>query len=273
VILIPNIVLEVLEGSTIAPTEIYGKDKKTYINIGSGGVFNLTWTVPVLTNEAIDHYNLVIKRYDPALKVYYNILDKNIGLVNKFFVNSYILPAIPEQYMLSIYVVAYGKRGSVITSNVVNPYVSKGTGSYVKIQPTGYKEPIMKRALAFAKVTLTDLVTLKDSLGRTLKDIKNRTLVALRTSDSISTGNAATTGSVSVLTDCDGKILKDAKGRTLFAKASKVLESSSGWALIQEGYVKGADGKWRANDIKYEVLLDQSGTIIIDSNNEPIYIL
>ena len=59
-ILISNLILSVLEGSTIASTEIYGTDKKTYVNIGSGNVFNLLWTPPTLTNDTIDHYNLLI---------------------------------------------------------------------------------------------------------------------------------------------------------------------------------------------------------------------
>ena len=155
-ILISNLILSILDGSTIASTEIYGANKKTYINIGSGNVFKLTWkteleTNPVFTNDIVDHYNLVIKRFDPTLSVYYDIFDKNVGLINEFYVNSEMLPSIPLQYILSIYVVAYGKLGNVLTSNVTNSYVCKGSGAYVKVQPEGYTQPIMKRALAFAK--------------------------------------------------------------------------------------------------------------------------
>ena len=149
-ILISNLILEVLEGSTITSTEIYGTDKKTYINIGSGNVFKLMWETPTLTNDAVDHYGLIIKRHDTAINAYYDIFDKNIGLVNEFYVDSPLLPTVPEQYMLSIYLVAYGKHGSVITSNVVNPYVSKGSGGYVKVEEV-YNQPIMKRALALTK--------------------------------------------------------------------------------------------------------------------------
>jgi GTP pyrophosphokinase len=42
-----------------------------------------------------------------------------------------MLPSAPEQYMLSIYVVAHGTYGSIATSNVISPYVSKGSGIVV----------------------------------------------------------------------------------------------------------------------------------------------
>ena len=218
-ILISNIVLDVLEGSTIASTEIYGADKKTYINIGSGNVFNLKWDVPTLTNDTVDHYDLVIKRYDPTLKVYYDVLNKNIGLVNYFSVNSEVLPVAPEQYILHIYVVAHGIGGEVATSNVVNPYVCKGSGTYVKT-PAGY----MKRALGFVNAPTTEKLntTLYDSTGRELQIIDNN-------GSSITPKVEAT--------------------RLLFSDA---------WNIVQECWVKGADDNWHASDIKYEILLDDA---------------
>lgn len=152
-ILISNIVLEDLDGSTMSSTEIYGADKKTYINIGSGNVFNLKWTTTLTDGDTVSYYNLVIRRYDPTLNVYYDILNKNIGLVNKFFVNSDMLPAAPEQYVLHIYVVAYSKNNTVITSNIVTPYVCKGGGTYIKTG-AGY----LKRALGFVNAPTTDVV-------------------------------------------------------------------------------------------------------------------
>lgn len=240
-ILISNLILSVKDGSTVASTEIYGADKKTYINIGSGNVFKLEWTTPTLTGDTIDRYSLIIKRHDTTLNVYYDIFDKNIGFVNEFYVDSILLPALPLQYMLSIYVVAYGKHGSVITSNVVTPYISKGTGTYVKVQPEGYAQPIMKRSVAFAKVITTAEISnpiLVDSTGRSL-------------------------------------VSRDAKssGEPLKAKQTIRVLSSDTWNVMQEGYTKAADGTWKANDIKYEVLVDNTGNIITDSNNEPIYVL
>jgi hypothetical protein len=234
VILISNIVLEVLDGSTMPSTEIYGVDKKTYINIGSGNVFNLKWTTTLTGGDTVSYYNLVIRRYDPTLNVYYDILNKNIGLVNKFFVNSDMLPAAPEQYLLHIYVVAHNKNNTVITSNVVSPYVCKGSGTYVKTE-TGY----MKRALSFVNAPTTN------KIAATLRDITGRELQILDNS-----GNPI----------------------PLEVEATRLLSSDT-WNIVQEGSVKGTDGSWHKNDIKYEILLDMYGGIITDSNNEPIYIL
>jgi len=357
VILISNLTLSILEGSTIASTDIYGV--KTYVNIGSGNVFNLSWTTP---DELVDHYELVIKQHDTTLNEYFDIFNKNIGIVDSFFVNSDILPTVPRQYILSIYVVAYGKSGSVITSNVVNPHVSKGCGTYVKVTE-GYAQPIMKRALAFAKVVQTfqpsqiaqnvlkdsDGKVLKDSQGRVLyttgssptiestlldlkgrvlkdandkvllttgssvktettlldlenrllKDVQDRALLATEHSSSsaetelklldsnsrvlkdsldrtlYSTEASSSTANQVLLLDSEGRELKDSDGKTLFAKtaATTVLESTTGWCLMQESYTKDTNGNWHVNDIRYEVLVDQDGYIITDENNDPIYIL
>ena len=236
-ILISDLVLNVDErGSAVASTEVYGADKKTYINTGSGNVFRLSWNTPTLTDDTIDRYSLIIKRHDTTINVYYDIFDKNIGLVNEFYVGSSMLPALPAQYMLSIYVIAYGKQGSVLTSNVINPYISKGSGSYVKVAD-GY----MKRAVAFVNAPIQtsaeEEVVLLDSQGRTL----------------LAQGE-------------EGE-------KPLTATATKVLTSVSGWTVVQEGYTKDSAGVWRTNDIKYEVLVDNNGAIITDSNNEPIYVL
>jgi hypothetical protein len=274
VILISNLVLTVSDGSTIASTEIYGADKKTYINIGSGNVFKLTWktdpeTAPVFTNDTVDYYNLVIKRFDPTLSVYYDIFDKNVGLINEFYVNSEMLPSIPLQYMLSIYVVAYGKGGNVITSNVANAYVCKGSGAYVKV--TEGAQQIMKRALAFAKV----VTVLKTEEGLKLQDIEGNTLVTIGTTDGTITVE-------SELTDLSGDVLLDPAGNELFANATKLLNTTSGWEVVQESYTRGSDNMWHFNDIRYEMLIATDGKPIEvlvgkdttgNSIYEPLYVL
>ena len=230
--------LTVSDGSTIASTEIYGTDKKTYINIGSGNVFRLSWETPALNNnDTVDHYNLVIKRHDTTLNVYYDIFDKNIGLVNEFYVDSAILPALPLQYRLSIYIVAYGKQGSIITSNVVNPYVSKGTGTYVKVQPEGYKQPVMKRALAFVEAPMTD-----DIIPAVILDEEGNTIPIL-----------------------------DDDGNEIPLTAANILQSSD-WNVVLEYYAKDGSA-WQTSDIKYEILVDKDGYSITDNNDEPIYTL
>ena len=252
-ILISNIILEVLEGSTVPSTSIFGTasvPKQTYFNIGSGNVFKLRWNTPVLTNDIVDHYSLVVKRYDTLLSVYYDIFSKNIGLVNEFCVDSELLPTVPEQYVLSIYLVAYGKNGSIITSNVVSPYVSKGSGTYIKARDLKvgnsvitYEQPIMKRAITFVNATHK-----KIPIG-------------------------AITIEAEALEDALGEALMDAEGKSLFADTPEAFESEDGWSVVRETSIKTADVDWLVNNIMYEALVDVNGNFITDINNEPLYIL
>ena len=232
-----TITLSVHDGNTVTSTDIYGTDKKTYVNIGSGNVFKLEWTTPTLGNDIVDRYSLVIKRYDTTLNVYYDIFDKNIGLINEFYVDASLLPVLPLQYMLSVYVVAYGKYGSVVTSNTVNPYISKGTGNYVNVKPADYKQPIMKRALAFVYTPTPAAIpaVILDEAGN----------------------------EVSLFGSDDSEISVTATN----------LLPSSGWNLALESYVKDTTSTWQTSDIEYEVLVDEKGEIIADSTNSPIYTL
>lgn len=270
-ILISNLTLFIKDGSTIASTEIYGADKKTYINIGSGNIFKLEWETPTLTitNDTVDRYSLIIKRYDPTLNVHYDIINKNIGLVNEFYVDSPMLPIAPDQYILSVYLVAYGKHGSVVTSNVINPYISKGSGSYVKVNSDDYAEPIMKRALAF--VYTPDMLATAD--GNTIVDSEGNAIhvldeAILKTEDTIVDSNGR---SLVALVEAEGI------EKTLYADMTKLLYSPD-WNVVQEGYTKDANGTWRTNDIKYEVFQVLNKTtgkyeVLTDSANQPIYIL
>lgn len=251
-ILISNLILYVEDGGTIASTNIYGTDKKTYINIGSGNVFKLYWGIPELENDTVDHYNLVIKRHDTTLNVYYDIFDENIKSVNEFYVTSSLLPALPEQYMLSIYLVAYGKQGSILISNIVNPYVSKGSGTYVKVQPEGSTQPIIKRALALAKVNEPSTILLLDSKSRTLKDSMQRTFFAINPE----APSATATVSEYSLADANGVPLFDSAGIKLLADATDVLVSTNGWRVMLESYIKTDDNTWSASNIKDEILID-----------------
>ena len=245
-ILISNLILSIKEDdSTFASTNIYGEDKITYINIGSGNVFCLEWQLDSLpVNDTLDYFNLVIKQYDPTLDVYYNILDKNVGQTYNFYVNSEILPAYPLQYALAIYVVAYGTQGSTIISNVLNPYVSKGSGAYVKVQPEGSAQPIMKRALAFVKTDLSDpsaLLGLATSDGELLQTNREDQTEILVITDLFKPDYC--------LADKTGKILFDKNGTNLSALFTKLLTNATGWNLVQEVYTRGND-IWHISDIK-----------------------
>ena len=297
-ILISNLTLNIKDGSTIASTEIYGV--KTYVNTGSGNVFNLDWETPALTDDdSIDRYSLVIKRYDPTLNVYYDIFNKNIGQVNVFYADSSMLPAELEQYMLSVYLVAYGKHGSVVTSDVINPYVIKGSGTYVKVIEDDYAEPIMKRALGFVNTMQTVAtvmpmpLTLTDCDGETLIDVDEKALSAvaepveaplLALADSegyvltYSDGRVIAPKAVAALLNREGLQFVDVAGRSLFAHSSPVLNNTSGWSIVQKGYTKDATGTWRINDIMYEALqvLNENGEyeVLMEQNGlSPIYIL
>lgn len=218
-ILISNLILTVSDGSTIASTNIYSVGT-TYINIGSGNVFKLEWTAPTLTNDTVDYYKIVIKRHDTVLSVYYDIFDKNIGLVNEFFVDSALLPTLPTQYKLSIYIAAYGKLGSVVTSNIVTPYVSKGSGTYIKTIGTEKVPVIWKRALGFVKEPSEN-----EQLSAAILD---------------QASNVVT--------------LYDADGAPVPLVAKRALTSTD-WSVTQEGFVKDAEGDWQPADIRYEALL------------------
>lgn len=238
-IFISNLTLLIEDGSTIASTEIYGTDKKTYINIGSGDVFKLHWETPTLTNDTdtVDHYSLVIRRYNATANTYHDILNKNIGLVNEFYVDSSILPTTIDQYTLSIYLVAHSKLGSVVTSNTISPYISKGSGTYVQVQPAGYAVPIMKRAVAFVNAPAS-----ADTFARII--------------------------------DAEGQEVPilDNEGNQISIEATRLLTGEE-WQLVLGGYIKDPNGTWRTNDIKYELLVDSLGGLITDVNNKPIYVL
>jgi hypothetical protein len=265
VILISNLTLNILESTTIASTEIYGTDKKTYINIGSGNVFNLQWSIPVFTNDTVDYYSLVIKRYDPTTNIYFNIFDSNVGEINHFAVNANMLPLAPEQYLLSIYVVAYGKYGSTATSNIVTPYVRRASGTYVKTDAD-----YMKRALGFVYIpdeyasasrSAVEEFILIDSEGNTLIDENGAILTIL---------------SPIALFGLSTKSLISSDGLALFAKsATTLLKSTSNWELVKEGYAKSDNGEWHTNDIKYEALAASDGVVkvLVNGVYETLYIL
>ena len=53
-----------------------------------------------------------------------------------------------------------------------------------------------------------------------------------------------------------------------------VKDPASGeWKLCQGAFHKDPAGEWKTGDISYEVLMDQNGEIITDSDNSPIYTL
>ncbi len=241
---ISNLTLYIEEGGTVPSTDIYGTGKKVFVNIGSGNVFKLRWDPPSMTNDTVDRYSVVIERYDPTANTYYPVFNKNVGLVNEFYVNADILPVSPAQYQVSAYVIAHGKQGGIITSSIEVRYVCRGSGTYVKVDGyledntyKNYTQPIMKRAVAFTKAAVSN-----EASARIVDEDGNE---------------------VSILDD---------EGNPVIIEATRLLTGIE-WQLVAEGYVKDSEGVWQAVDIKYEVLVDKNGDIITDKDDKAIYVL
>lgn len=229
-----NLTLTASDGNTICSTDVLGY--KTYIDIGSGTVLKLSWNTPTATGNNISSYDLNISRYDPVNSAFTTIYSSNIGKVNEFYINSALLTAVPQtQYQLSIYVTARSSFGTAYdgTSNIITLYVNEGCGTYIKATES-YKQPIMKRAVAFAQIPVD-------------------------TSKAVLTGRA-------------GSILVDANNKPLLTVTKSTIGSDD-WNIMQKFYSKDTSGAWKTSDIRYEVLVDENGEIITDINNEPIYTL
>ena len=240
-ILITILNLFVEDGTTLPSVNVYNNYEPTYINIGSGNVFKLRWTTELTesTDDAIEYYELLIKRYDVDLDIYHDVYKKKVGLINEFYVDSSLLPALPLQYRLDASVIAYGKHGSTAISDIKNIYVSKGTGTYVKVMPTGYNQPVMKRAAAL--VNSRPRPSMAEEIPAVILD---------------ENGNEVP--------------LLDSSNNETQIKATNILRSSD-WVIAQEFYTKDADGIWQVSDIKYEVLVDKDGNIITDTDDDFIY--
>jgi hypothetical protein len=184
--------VNVSEGNTVPSTDILGS--KTYLDIGSGTVFKLSWPTPNATNNLVDSYTLSITTCDTPNGTIKTLLNQNIGKVNEYFVTSSILASIDKALLnLSIKLIANSAYGSVYSgaSSPKDVCVAKGCGTYVPVTE-GYPQKIFKRAIAFSKL---NYVTLKDT---------------------------------------DGKELRDVDGKLLYAKVARGQDTSAGWTLMQE---------------------------------------
>lgn len=236
----PNIVLQIQDGNTVPSTDIL--DQKTYVDIGSGTVARLFWNAPTATGNIVDYYKLTIKQYDRDTDSYYTVFEDNINNVNEFYINSSLLSQIElPRYQLKVFLTARSLYGSIYDSdsNTLTLNISRGCGLYVK-DNTLYPQPVMKRAIAFVLVP---------GQGNTMV--------------------------YRALADADGRLLTDVNDRQLYVKVSELTRSveNYSWDIMQEFYFKNASEKWCLGDISYEVLTDASGEIIVDLNNDPIYVL
>lgn len=232
-----NLTIAISDGGTVPSLDYL--QNKTYVNIGSGNVLKLSWDTPTALNNAVDSYVVHVQRYDPVKASYQYLYKANIGNINEFYLKSAIFSNILQSFSkLLIYIEAVSCYGAAYNgiSSVEYVNVSKGCGNYTRVLD-GYSQPILKRTLAFTKLNY------------------------LR------------------LTDRDGKLLLARDGVDLQVKSSPVQmnpthdTATSGWALMQEFYHKDANGNWQISDIAHEVLTDANGEVVLDTNNNPVYVL
>lgn len=171
----PSLVVTISDGNTVPSIVIDGTP--CYVDIGSGTVLRVSWTTPTATDNAVEKYSIYVAAYDNTSNAVKVLLNTHIGVVNEYYITSDLLSAINnDKYKLTIQVIARSTYGSDYDSSprVVYPYVCKGCGTYVKVTD-GYKQPIMKRAVAFTKL---GYVLLQDAEGKTLYDADNKALYA-----------------------------------------------------------------------------------------------
>jgi hypothetical protein len=165
----------ITDGTTVPSIELY--NERTYVDIDSGNVLNVAWDTPTAANNIVDSYTISLSKYNPDTGAYVLLYKNNIGNVNSFSVNANHLAAAElAQYTLQISLVAHSKYGQVYDSaaGTVNVQICKGSGTYLKVEH-GYPQPIMKRALAFAKL---EYLPLKDASGKALTDATGKILYA-----------------------------------------------------------------------------------------------
>jgi hypothetical protein len=170
-----SLAVTISDGNTVPSIIVDGTPY--YVDIGSGTVLRVSWATPTATDNAVDKYSIYIAAQDTISNTLKVLLNTHIGNVNEYYITSDMLSTINnDKYKLTIQVIARSKYGSNYDSppRVVYPYVCKGCGTYVKVTD-GYKQPIMKRAVAFTKL---GYVLLQDAEGKTLYDADNKALYA-----------------------------------------------------------------------------------------------
>lgn len=132
------------DGNTIPSTEIYGT--KMYVDIGSGDICRLYWSTPTAANNILSGYILALVANGNT------IFSKDIGKVNEFYITSEMLPENHNLAGISVFLTPVSQYGGAYVEGSGNATIllKRGCGLYTKVTE-GYKQPIMKRALAFIK--------------------------------------------------------------------------------------------------------------------------
>lgn len=154
-----SVTINVSDGNTVPSIDFF--EYPVFPDIGSGTVARLYWSTPTASDNSVAHYELSLKAYDSANGSYLTLFSKNIGDINEFYITSDMLKTVTfANYKLYAYLTACSKYGTAYDSpeSSIMIYISDACGTYVKVTD-GYKQPIMKRTIAFAKLgyrVLTD---------------------------------------------------------------------------------------------------------------------
>ena len=155
-----NFSISISDGGTVPSLDYLSN--KTYVNIGSGNILKISWNTPTATNNAVENYNIFILMYDSTSASYKQFYVENIGNVNEFYIKPELFSSVNKSFVqLRIYVEVISKYGAAYkgTSNIESVNVGRGCGVYVKVTD-GYAQPIMKRALAFARINSKSLASI-----------------------------------------------------------------------------------------------------------------
>jgi hypothetical protein len=253
-----NLTITISDGGTVPSIDYLST--KTYVDIGSGNILKISWNTPTATNNAVDNYVVNILKYDTATASYQPFYKANIGNVNEFYVKSSLFSSVQQSFSkLRIYVDVISKYGTAYngTSNIKLVSVSKGCGTYVRVEE-GYAQPIMKRAIAFAKVDGKPIVA---NNGEPFVGSDGKTLYA----------------AVSSVQDVDTgwTLMQEFYKSSIAVDAEAVLVDANGLQLVDanELELSAAETPLQLSDISYEVLTDANGEIITDINDKNVYVL
>lgn len=253
----PAPTLAVSDGGTVPSIDYL--TSKTYVNIGSGNVLKLSWNTPTANNNEVDSYKVYITAYDTASASYTPLYEANIGNVNEFYLKSTIFEAIPQSFIsLAIRIEVISKYGASYSgmSSIKYISVSNGAGTYTRVA-TGYAQPIMKRSLAFTKLSFIPLLA---NDGIMLASADGKTL--LNKASSIQ-------DPVTGWTLMQEFLVKKTDILALLDNTGAVLLDNTNLPM----YARSDNSTWLPSDIRYEALTDTDDKLITDINNENIFVL
>jgi hypothetical protein len=166
------LVVEASDGGTVPSVTL--DNIKTYMDIGSGEVLKLIWNRPTgINNEFTTTYvQLGYMDSSGSISSLSPLFTRNVGDITEFVVDSDMLSTVPlDNYILVANLRAESKYGSAYSavSDTLYINVKKACGVYIKVSED-YSEPIMKRAVALARISENAYGLLQDNQSITLAD-------------------------------------------------------------------------------------------------------